>query len=129
MSRKSVLPYVVASAQSLAATFTTTPTVITYLDNCAYQINVTTTNSEGTFEVQGSLDYRPGPTTEFPVANAGSWVTLTLNGGTPTVAAANDTILIDMNQLPFAALRLVYTAGTAGTGTCTINFLAKSVGA
>ena len=129
MSRKSVLPFNVATGQSLATTFATTPTVITYLDNCSYQINVTTTNSHGTFEVQGSLDYRPGPTTEFPVANAGNWVTLRLNGGTPTVAAANDTILIDMNQLPFAALRLVYVSTVAGTGTCDIFFLAKSVGA
>ena len=132
MSRKSVLPFVVAASQSLAASFTTIPTIINYLDNIGYQITVTTSDSTGTFAIQASNDFRPaanGP--EFPVANPGTWSTLTLGGAVaaPVAAAANDTIVIDMNQVPFSALRVIYTSTVAGTGTCKIALFAKSVGA
>ena len=94
MSRKLVLapdiPLIVG--QSLAASFTTAPTLIDFQDNVAYQINVTTTNSTGTFAVQASLDYEKGNGLEN--ARTGNWVTLTLGGGTPTVSAANDNIMI-----------------------------------
>ncbi len=131
MSRKSTLPFVVEAAKSLAATFTTTPTVINYLDNVAYQIIVTTTDSSGTFAVQASLDYRANSAPEFPVANTGTWTDLPLGGATatPVANAANDTIVINLNQLPFSAIRIAYTAGTAGTGTCKILLFAKSIGA
>jgi hypothetical protein len=119
MSRKQVLlPVTIASAQSLAADFTTTPTVISYQDNIAYQINVTTADSAGTFAVQASMDYEAGVNGSGPPV-AGNWTTLTLSG-TPTVAAANDTIMISLNQVPYKALRLAYTSSVAGTGVCNI---------
>lgn len=127
MARKNTVVYKVKSAQSLASGFTTNPTFINYLDNIAYQINVTTTNSTGTFVVQGSIDYaisEPGGA----VTNAGNWCDLPLGGGTPTVAAANDVILIDMNQLPYVAVRVKYTSTVAGTGICDIYILAKQLG-
>lgn len=131
MARKSVLPYVVAAAQSLTANFTTIPTVINYLDNVGYQITVTTTNSTGTFAVEVSNDYRPpasGP--EFPVPNAGTWTPLTLGGSAvPNANATNDTITISLNQLPFSAIRLSYTSTVAGTGVAKIILFAKTVGA
>lgn len=127
MARKNILTYQVSSAQSLAATFTTPVTVINYLDNCSYQINVTTTNSIGTFSVQGSNDYLiENPSSA--VVNAGNWIDLTLGGGTPFVNAGNDLIIINLNQLPFTAIRLVYTSTTAGTGTCNIYLTCKQVG-
>lgn len=127
MARKNTLYYKVAEAQSLSSSFISSPTVVTYLDNCAYQLNVTTTNSIGTFKVQGSLDYKISePGTE--VQNPGQWADLPLGGGTPFVNAANDTILIDLNQIPFSALRIVYTAGTPGTGTVDIMFVSKQLG-
>lgn len=131
MARKSTLPYVVEAAKSLAVSFTTTPTVINYLDNVGYQIIVTTTNSVGTFTVQTSLDYRPAATPEFPVANPGTWSDLALGGATanPVVAAANDTITIDLNEVPFSALRIAYTSTTPGTGTAKILLFAKTIGA
>lgn len=127
MARKDVLtPYRIATAQSLATSFTTSPTTVTYTDNCGYQINVTTSNSTGTFFVQGSLDYAVDPTTNV-VKNAGSWTDLVLSG-TPTVAAANDTILLDLNQLPYNAIRLRYASTVAGTGTADIYIMTKQVG-
>lgn len=125
MARKNTLTYEVATNQSMAATFTTNPTVINYLDNISYQINITTSNSTGTFKIQASLDYSTGPIAG--AANSGHWVDLTLDG-TPTAAGANDTIMINLNQVPFNALRMVYTAGTAGTGHCDIFLTAKQIG-
>lgn len=126
MSRKNVLtPVKISSAQSLAATFTSPVTTITYADNISYQINITTTNSTGTFSVQASLDYSP-PTASVP--NTGNWVDLPL-GGTPSAAAANDTILINLNNLPFNATRVVYTSTVAGTGVADIYIMTKAMGA
>lgn len=127
MARKDVLtPFRVATAQSLAAPFTTTPTTVTYTDNCSYQINVTTTNSTGTFFVQGSLDYAIDVTTNT-VKNSGTWADLNLSGS-PTVNAADDTILIDLNQLPYNAIRLRYASTIAGTGIASVYIMTKQIG-
>lgn len=128
MSKRTLTPYKVASSQSLSASFNSAPTIVTYQDNCAYQINITTTNSQGTFYVQGSVDYQVDATTNT-VTNAGNWIDLTLAGGNPTAAAANDNILITLNQLPFNAIRIRYLSSVAGTGTCDIWIQLKNVGA
>lgn len=126
MARKDVLaPVVLESAKSLGASFTTSPTLISFLDNVCYQVNVTTSNAVGTFYVEASLDYQPTDAVNGP-ANAGNWVALTLSA-TPTLASANDTIMINLNQLPFKAVRLGYTR-TSGTGTAVIYIMAKQIG-
>lgn len=129
MARKLILREEISAAQSLAANFTSVPTMIPYMDNCSYQINITTTNSTGTFAVQASDDYIQQ--TQDVKGNPGNWVTLPLGGATaaPVAAAANDTILIDLNELPFNAVRLVYTSTIAGTGTADIWLFNKSLGA
>jgi hypothetical protein len=123
--RKNTLVYPVALNQSLSSTFTTSPTIIRYLDNCSYQIVITTTDSIGTFAVQGSNNYQENLGS---IPSNSDWVDLTLGGGTPFVNAANDDIIIDLNQLPFNAIRLSYTSGTAGTGTCNIYLVCKELG-
>lgn len=125
MSRKNTLEYQLATAQSLAAGFTTTPTVVNTLDNCSYQIDVTTSNSTGSFTVEVSDNYGINLITN-DVTSAGTWGTLPI-GGTPTVAAANDIIQIDINQISFKAMRIRYTPTVAGTGTCAIKLLAKQL--
>lgn len=126
MARKNVLlPQLIATGQSLAASFTSVPTVINFDDNIAYQIDVNTTNSVGTFAVQASLDYVPASPTQNAVA--GHWINLTLSGS-PSVASTNDDIIIDLNQLPYSAVRIAYTSTVAGTGTCEIRIMAKQVG-
>lgn len=126
MARKLILQEQIATSQSLAASFNSTPTIVSYMDNCSYQINVTTSNSTGTFSVQVSDDYQP----QTPQLSAvtGNWVDLSLGGGTPAVAAANDVIIINLNQLPFKAMRLAYTSTIAGTGTCNIFLFNKQIG-
>jgi hypothetical protein len=126
MARKDVLFYQLAAAQSLGASFHTSPTLVKFLDNCSYQINATTANAVGTFSVQASLDYQIDETTNT-VVNPGNWIDLTLAGGVPTLASANDQIIINLNQLPFKAIRLAYTR-TSGTGTAAIYLNAKQIG-
>jgi hypothetical protein len=125
MSRKQVLSpqYINASTAqpvangaltvSLGASFNTVATAVQYQDNISYQVNITTSDSTGTFYVQGSNDN----SVFVDLATAG------------TVAATNDNIMIAYNQFPYAYVRLKYTAGTAGTGTCTIELMARTVGA
>ena len=125
-SKRALLPVILASGQSLATPFTSAATVITYVDNVAYVINVTTTDSTGAFSVQVSEDYAPPPQGSNLPANPGTWTTLTLSG-IPTVAAANDTIAISLNQVPFNAIRVAYTPANAGTGTCKITIQTKGL--
>ena len=98
---------------SLGASFNTVATAVQYQDNISYQINVTTSDSQGTFSIQGSNDNS-------------IFVSLATAG---TVAAANDNIMVAYNQFPFAYVRLAYTSSVAGTGTCTIELMARTVGA
>jgi hypothetical protein len=109
----------------MAASFTTTPTMITYGDNYAYQIDITTSDSTGEFKVQGSVNYQAQQGVQEP--EDGAWVDLPLGGPTtnPEAAGANDNIIINLNQLPFNAIRLVYTPDTAGTGTCDVWVMGK----
>lgn len=113
---------------SLASSFNSPATVVRFLDNCSYQINTFTTDSIGTFQVQVSDDYYVNEANDSVVMNPGTWTTLQLSGG-PSVGGVNDSIVIDLRQLPFYAVRLAYTSTTAGTGTAQIYITDKSVGA
>lgn len=129
MARKDIVIKKIASAESLAATVTFAPTLIKWLDNVSYQINITTTNSVGSFSVQASLDYEPAgsvdPMSTSP--NTGNWVDLNLTD-TPIANGANSSILIDLNQLPYKAIRLKYTSSVAGTGVCDVYVMARQIG-
>ncbi len=129
MSAKNSNFYQLESAKSLAASFTSTPTVIKNTDNISYRIAITTSNSIGTFTVQVSNDYTPGAPPESAIA--GTWADLNLGGtvaSVPFANAANDEIAIDLNQLSFAAIRIKYTSATPGTGTCNIFVGSKRLG-
>jgi hypothetical protein len=99
---------------SLAASFNTASTEIANLDNIAYQINITTVDSTGTFYLQCSSD-----NVNF------------IDIGTAAIAAgANDNAVVWVNQefcSPYVRLR--YAPSVAGTGSCTIILTAKDVGA
>jgi hypothetical protein len=127
LARKNILLHEVVASQSMATSFKTPPTVIKYLDNCTYQINISTSNSVGTFNVEASNDYAVNePGTQ--VTNPGNWIPLTLAGGTPFANGTNDNIIISMAGLPFSAIRLSYTSSTAGTGRCDVYIVAKQIG-
>ena len=123
MSRKQVLaPVQIAQLQSLAANFIATPTEVSFQDNLAYEILVTTSDSEGQFTLIGTLD-SPDNLGSFAAVN---WVDLIPCG---TIAAANDIIGIDINQFPFKYVSLKYVSSVAGTGTASIKLMARTVGA
>lgn len=127
MARKNTVNYQVASNQSLSSAFTSVPTEVITLDNLSYQINITTTDSVGTFAVQASDDYATYEPSGV-VTNSGTWYNLPLGGGTPFANMANDTINIYLNQVAFKALRIAYTPSVAGTGVCNIFVTAKQLG-
>jgi hypothetical protein len=116
LARKNILLHEVVASQSMATSFKTPPTVIKYLDNCTYQINISTSNDYAVNE--------PGT----QVTNPGNWIPLTLAGGTPFANGTNDNIIISMAGLPFSAIRLSYTSSTAGTGRCDVYIVAKQIG-
>lgn len=121
-----------ATPYSLTTTFSTQPTVVRFLDNCSYQINVSTTDSVGSFAVEMSNDYFVNPSSDNVVTNPGTWIPLTLTssgGAIPSVSAVDTNISINLNQLPFYAIRLTYTPTTPGTGTCKIYISDKVLGA
>ena len=129
MARKDTVLYPIyptSAPKSMAASFTSPATIIRNLDNVSYQINITTANSTGTFTVQVSNDYAVNSETNA-VTNPGNWIPLTLSGS-PSANAANDQIMINLNQLPFNAIRFAYTPTIAGTGTLTAFLMAKQLG-
>jgi hypothetical protein len=125
VSRKDTIRFPLFLGQSLAADFFSPVTLIQWMDNFGYQINVTTVDSAGTFAVQVSNDYQLGE--GGVVQNPGNWTPLTLSVGTPTVAAGNENIVISLTQLPYGAIRLMYTATTAGTGTADCYIIVKQL--
>lgn len=121
---KTVLaPYHVIAATSMTGNITGTPTNIQYLDNVSIQLNFTGT-PVGTFTIQGSLDYTqqgiPGVAT-----NTGNWITITLPA-TASASGAAGNILLDLNQLSFPWIRIVYTVSSS-TGTLDAYISGKAV--
>ena len=114
MSRKNVLePIIIAAAQSLSSSFTTPVSTVQFQDNLSYQLNITTTDSTGSFSLQGSDD-------NINFADTGNVI---------LAQAANDTGVFAINQWPFKFVRLSYTSTVAGTGTVQIILHARTVGA
>lgn len=113
MTRKNVaLPYTLASAQSLAATFTSSTFTITYLDNVGIAIDATTSDAVGTFTIEAAI-------------GDSAWTDLAVTPAM-TLASANASFLVNLNQAPFSKIRVVY-ARTSGTGTVDIRVMAKGV--
>lgn len=116
MPRKNVLkPFHCFVNASMTGTSTVTSSVtnIQFLDNVSIQLQWTGTPN-GTFSVQGSLDYAVNEVTGV-VQNAGTWIEVTLPT-TPIAAGVAGEILIDTAMLSFPWIRIQYT-NTSSTGT------------
>jgi hypothetical protein len=116
-SKNALPPFKAISAGDMSGTITGPATGIQYLDNVSIQLNFTGTPT-GTFQVQGSLDYVPNLT-------PGNWVPLVL----PTSPIANGVagnILIDLNQLSFPYIRIVYVP-VSGVGALNCYVSGKAV--
>lgn len=122
-SKNALYPYHFIVAQTIATNYTSNPVNIQFLDNVCIQLNFTGTPT-GTFAVQGSLDYSQNALTGVQT-NAGNWVPIALPI-TPVASGAAGTILLDLNQLSFPWIRVVYTASSS-TGVLDGYIGAKAV--
>ncbi len=125
-NRKDVIkPFQIFVDVSMADDAASIPTNIQWLDNVSVQLNWTG-NAQGDFEIQASLDYLPsGDPTNNKVANAGNWVAIPLDQFVLAAGSA-DVALIDLNEIPFPWIRVVYTR-TTGTGTLNGYIVAKAI--
>lgn len=114
MARKLVLgPIPIAASQSLASDFETDKTTVAFQDSVSYQINILTVDSVGTFYLQVSND-------------GANFVDVGIAG---TAAAADDTIIVDVSDMAEKYVRIRYAGSVAGTGSCDVLLMARSVGA
>lgn len=119
------------SNQTMTGTATLTSAVsnIKYKDSVSMQFQWTGTPN-GTFVVQGSLDYIPTVQQSGGTPNAGTWIPIPVkdvSGNPPIAAGAAGQILCNLNQLGFPWIRVQYT-NTSSTGVLTGYISAKSLG-
>lgn len=98
-------------------------TQIEFMDNIGVQLNFTTSDAVGTFNVQVSMDHTQDQYGN--VTNAGNWINLALSPS-PVAASADNQIFIDLNQLSAPYLRVIYTR-VSGSGTLNGYICGKSV--
>lgn len=123
-SKNALTPFHLIIDGAMSASITSAATNIQYLDNVSIQLNFTTSDAVGTFSVQGSLDHAANSLTNQQIT-AGNWVTITLPTS-PVAASADNQILLDLNQLSFPWIRVVYTR-SSGSGTLNAYISAKAV--
>lgn len=123
--KNSLKSYRLTNATSAAASITTAPTGIQYLDNVTFQANFTG-SPVGVLTVEVSLDYNQDA--EGNVTNAGHWVTVQSTPGTDASLAVSgaNSYVFNCTQLGAPWARLKYTR-TSGTGTMTSYISAKAV--
>ena len=122
-SKNVLLPYRFIVAASMGADITSNPTNIQYTDNAAVQLNFTGTGV-GVFSVEGSVDHAVNSMTNLQTV-VGNWIPVTLDP-VPVASGVDGQILIDMKELSFPWIRVVYTR-TSGTGTLDGYISAKVV--
>lgn len=123
MPVKNFLPpnLIVDDGDMTQATITSDVTDIRYLDNISIQCIFTGTPT-GSFALEGSLDYYK---INGAVQNTGTWTPITLSS-TPAASGSAGNILLDLNQLSFPYIRIVYTK-TSGTGTLNVYISGKAI--
>lgn len=123
MARKNLaIPFKIAAAHSLAASFSTSPMNVDFLDNVGIIIDATNvTDNTGTFDVQVRFkDPKSG--------EVSGWGSLTLDT-VPTLADASAVLVVNLNQIPFSEFRISFTAaGAVPDGSANIWFSARQVG-
>lgn len=120
--KNTLLKYQTLTSGSMAGNLTSAVTNIQFLDNICMQMNWTTADAVGTFNVQGSADYAQDDYGN--VTTTGNWVSIpalaTAAGG------ASGNALLDMQQLSFPWIRVTYTR-TSGSGTANIFISGKQI--
>lgn len=114
MSRKNVLtPYHwLVDGDMSSATLTSEETEVTYTDNVGISVSWTG-NAEGVFAVEATIDGVNWSELNFGIA--------------PQATGSADTHLLNLNQIPYKAIRLTYIK-TTGTGTLNSYIMYKQTG-
>lgn len=130
MSKTVSIPFQIFNANAVSGTTAVTSSVtnILYRDSVACQFSWTGT-PQGSFDIQGSIDYgqgNPQSTGQNQAAFTGTWTSLVFSPAL-TIGSGTTNILVNMNQLSFTSLRTVYTNSTS-SGAITGWTCAKSLG-
>lgn len=134
MRKEVSAPYQIFTNQTMSGTtvITSSVTGILYRDSVGIQLQWSGV-PQGTFEVQGSIDYNQGIPQSAGTQNAGNWVSLplTFNSVTSTAitvgSGTTQPILVNLNQLAFPSIRTIYTNSTS-SGVLNGYLSAKSLG-
>lgn len=122
MARKDVLQaFKLLTDQALDADFASEVVNIRTIDNVAVVMQCDdVTDNVGTFQIEWRAFKEPNHYSE--------WIELDLSGE-PTLADADDLIMINLNQLPPGQIRVTFTSlGGTPDGTCTVWVTGCSVG-
>ena len=98
---------------------------IKYKDSVAVQIGWSG-NNQGTFTIDGSLNYSAGQPQSGAPLNAGDWSSLNLSSNN-CGSSTNFPVVLNLNQLSFPYLRVTYTNST-GSGILSAYTFSKSLG-
>lgn len=126
MKKNVALPFKTINSVAVSQTSQVISSVstIAYVDNVGLQMTWAG-NPQGTFDVQGSVDWNLGVPPSGGGRNLGTWTSVTLSPAANV--SGSSSILINMSQLAFPYMRLVYTNST-GSGVISAYFSAKSLG-
>lgn len=107
--------------------FISSVTSIIYRDSISYQAAWTGIPT-GSFDAQGSIDFNPGLPESGGGVNNGTWSSISISPAFNATGSGGASYgLINMSQLGFAYVRLVYTNST-GSGFLGVWTSGKSFG-
>lgn len=111
-------------AHSLAASFDSDPFRIKFLDNIGINISTASvTDNTGYFTVEHRI------VKDDNSRAYSAWCPLAFGEGNPTLANANNTFLLNINQIPPGEIRVRFTAdGSTPDGTVDVWVSATSLG-
>lgn len=118
-SKKVIKSFQMISAASMAATVTSSIVNTEFLDNIGLYIKWASSDAVGVITVESSINYDAGLAT-------GDWFSLTFNPPLAQPASNNGSYGINLNELPYPWLKVVYTR-TSGSGTLNAYLSAKEV--
>lgn len=120
MGRKNVvLPFKLFDAVNMAtATHTSVVTDTLYLDNIGLFVNWSGGTADGELIVEVSNDKDASPS---------NWTTLDF-GNPISLTGASGSHIVNINQVPFAKMRIRYVEDGTATGNLTVTLVSKQVG-
>jgi hypothetical protein len=119
LGRKNVTkPYKLLDAVSMASNQTSTVINTEYWDNVGFLVNWTGASGTGEIFVDVSNDKDESPS---------NWVELDF-GNPISITGASGSHIININQLPFAKMRLRYSELTTAAGSLTVTLVSKQLG-